>query len=149
MSELKNRITEDMKSAMRSKEKLRLLTIRTILAAIKQQEVDTREGVDDTAILVILDKMSKQRRESITQFKKADRNDLVEQEEAELEIIQTYLPEPMSDDELQSLVAETLATTGASSMKDMGNVMSIIKPKAQGRADMGKISGMIKAQLSS
>ncbi len=149
MSNLKNRVTEDMKSAMRSKEKLRLLTVRTILAAIKQQEIDTREDVDDTAILVILDKMCKQRRESITQFKKADRNDLVEQEEAELEIIQVYLPEPMSDDELQSLIAETMAATGASSMKDMGKVMSIIKPKAQGRADMGKISGMIKAQLSS
>ena len=149
MSDLKNRVTEDMKSAMRGKEKLRLLTVRTILAAIKQQEVDTREDVDDTAILVILDKMCKQRRESITQFKKADRNDLVEQEEAELEIIQVYLPEPMSDDELQNLIAETMAATGASSMKDMGKVMSIIKPKAQGRADMGKISGMIKAQLSS
>ncbi|MCK5918851.1 MAG: GatB/YqeY domain-containing protein [Cocleimonas sp.] len=149
MSDLKDRIIDDMKSAMRSKEKLRLLTVRTILAAIKQQEVDTREDVDDTAILVILDKMCKQRRESITQFKKADRNDLVDQEEAELDVIQVYLPEPMSDDELQSLVAETLSATGASSMKDMGNVMSIIKPKAQGRADMGKISGIIKAQLSS
>jgi uncharacterized protein YqeY len=149
MSDLKNRIVEDMKSAMRNKEKLRLLTVRSILAAIKQQEVDTRKDVDDTAVLVILDKMSKQRRESILQFKKAARNDLVEQEELELEIIQLYLPEPMSDDELQALVAETLATTGASSMKDMGKVMSIIKPKAQGRADMGKISGMIKAQLSS
>ncbi|HFC92006.1 MAG TPA: GatB/YqeY domain-containing protein [Leucothrix mucor] len=149
MSDLKNRVTDDMKSAMRSKEKLRLLTVRTILAAIKQQEVDTREDVDDTAILVILDKMCKQRRESITQFKKAGRNDLVAQEEAELEIIQVYLPEPMSDDELQTLIAETMATTGANSMQDMGKVMSIIKPKAQGRADMGKISGMIKAQLSS
>jgi uncharacterized protein YqeY len=149
MSDLKNRVTEDMKSAMRGKEKLRLLTVRTILAAIKQQEVDTREDVDDTAILVILDKMCKQRRESITQFKKADRKDLVEQEEAELKIIQVYLPEPMSDDQLQSLITETMAATGASSIKDMGKVMSIIKPKAQGRADMGKISGMIKAQLSS
>ncbi len=149
MSDLKSRITEDMKSAMRSKEKLRLLTMRTILAAIKQQEVDTREDVDDTAILVILDKMCKQRRESITQFKKADRNDLVAQEEAELEIIQVYLPQPMSDDELQSLITETMATTGANSMQDMGKVMSVIKPKAQGRADMGKISGMIKALLSS
>ena len=149
MSDLKDRITEDMKSAMRSKEKLRLLTVRTILASIKQQEVDTREDVDDTAILVILDKMCKQRRESITQFKKADRKDLVEQEESELEIIQVYLPEPMSDDELQSLIAETMAATEASSMKDMGKVMAIIKPKAQGRADMGKISGMIKAQLAS
>ncbi|MCK5813981.1 MAG: GatB/YqeY domain-containing protein [Cocleimonas sp.] len=149
MSDLKDRITEDMKSAMRSKEKLRLLTVRTILAAIKQQEVDTREDVDDTAILVILDKMCKQRRESISQFEKADRNDLVEQEKAELDVIQVYLPEPLSDDELQSLVAEAMTKTGASSMRDMGKVMAFIKPKAQGRADMGKISGIIKTQLSS
>ncbi len=149
MSDLKQRIIEDMKSAMRSKEKLRLLTVRTMLAAIKQQEVDTREEVNDTAILVILDKMCKQRRESISQFKKADRNDLVEQEEAELEVIQVYLPEPLSDDELQALVAEAMAETGASSMRDMGKVMSFIKPKAQGRADMGKISAIIKSQLSS
>ena len=149
MSDLKQRILEDMKSAMRSKEKLRLLTIRTMLAAIKQQEVDTRKELDDTAILLILDKMCKQRRESISQFKKADRNDLVEQEEAELEVIQVYLPEPLSDDELQALVAEAMTETGASSMRDMGKVMSFIKPKAQGRADMGKISAIIKAQLSS
>ncbi len=149
MSDLKQRILEDMKSAMRSKEKLRLLTIRTMLAAIKQQEVDTRKELDDTAILLILDKMCKQRRESISQFKKADRNDLVEQEEAELEVIQVYLPEPLSNDELQALVAEAMTETGASSMRDMGKVMSFIKPKAQGRADMGKISAIIKAQLSS
>ncbi len=149
MSDLKHRITEDMKSAMRSKEKLRLLTVRTILAGIKQQEIDTREEVDDTAILVILDKMCKQRRESISQFAKADRTDLVEQEQAELEVIQLYLPEPLSDPELQALVAEAMTETGASSMRDMGKVMSFIKPKAQGRADMGKISGMIKSQLSS
>lgn len=149
MSDLKHRITEDMKSAMRSKEKLRLLTIRTILAAIKQQEVDTREDVDDTAILVILDKMCKQRRESISQFEKADRNDLVEQEQAEIEVIQVYLPEPLSEAELQALVAEAMTETGASSMRDMGKVMAFIKPKAQGRADMGKISGVIKSQLSS
>ena len=149
MSDLKKRITEDMKSAMRGKEKLRLLTVRTILAGIKQQEVDTRESVDDDAILVILDKMCKQRRESISQFEKADRNDLVEQEKAELEIIQVYLPEPLSNDELQALVVEAMTETGASSMRDMGKVMSFIKPKAQGRADMGKISGIIKAQLSS
>ena len=149
MSDLKQRILEDMKSAMRSKEKLRLLTIRTMLAAIKQQEVDTRKELDDTAILLILDKMCKQRRESISQFKKADRNDLVDQEEAELEVIQVYLPEPLSNDELQALVAEAMTETGASSMRDMGKVMSFIKPKAQGRADMGKISAIIKAQLSS
>lgn len=148
MSDLKNKIIEDMKSAMRSKEKLRLLTVRSILAAIKQQEVDTRIDVDDPAVLVILDKMAKQRRESIFQFKKAERNDLVEVEEAELEIIKTYLPEPLTNEELQSLVAEAMAETGASSMRDMGKVMAIIRRKAQGRADMGKISGIIKAQLS-
>ena len=149
MSDLKNRITDDMKSAMRNKEKLRLLTIRTILAAIKQQEVDTRLAVDDTDILSILDKMCKQRRESIAQFAKADRNDLVEQEEAELDVIQVYLPEPLTDDELQILISDAMSSTGASTMKDMGKVMSYIKPKAQGRADMGKISGMIKSQLTS
>jgi uncharacterized protein YqeY len=148
MSNLKNKIIEDMKSAMRSKEKLRLLTVRSILAAIKQQEVDTRIDVDDPDVLVILDKMAKQRRESISQFKKAERNDLVEVEEAELEIIKTYLPEPLTNEELQSLVAEAMAETGASSMRDMGKVMATIKRKAQGRADMGKISGIIKAQLS-
>jgi uncharacterized protein YqeY len=147
MSDLKSRIFEDMKSAMRSKEKQRLQAIRSILAVIKQQEVDTRADVDDSAVLAILDKMAKQRKESIFQFKKADRSDLVEQEEAELEIIQSYLPEPLSDEELQNLVAEVLAETKATTMRDMGKVMSIIKPRAQGRADMGKISGMIKAQL--
>lgn len=147
MSDLKNRITDDMKSAMRNKEKLRLLTVRTILAAIKQQEVDTRLELDDTDVLAILDKMCKQRRESITQFAKADRNDLVEQEEAEIEVIKVYLPEPLTEDELQVLISDAMSETGANSMKDMGKVMSYIKPKAQGRADMGKVSGMIKSQL--
>jgi uncharacterized protein YqeY len=148
MSDLKNRVTDDMKSAMRAKEKLRLQTVRSILAAIKQQEVDTRADVDDRAILIILDKMCKQRRESISQFTAADRMDLVEQEVSELAIIQHYLPEPLTSDELQSLVAEAMAETGASMMADMGKVMSFIKSKAQGRADMGKVSGMIKSQLS-
>ena len=148
MSDLKNRVTDDMKSAMRNKEKLRLLTIRTILAAIKQQEIDTRLELDDTDVLAILDKMCKQRRESIAQFTKADRTDLVEQEEAELDVIQVYLPEPLTDDELQLLISDAMSETGANSMKDMGKVMSYIKPKAQGRADMGKISGMIKSQLT-
>jgi len=148
MSALKDRITDDMKSAMRAKEKDRLMTIRTILAAIKQQEVDTREDVDDTAILAILDKQSKQRRESISQFTKAGRDDLVAQEELELGFIQEYLPEPMTDDEVQALIKEAIEATQASSMKDMGKVMAHIKPKAQGRADMGKISGQIKAALA-
>ncbi|MEE9326458.1 MAG: GatB/YqeY domain-containing protein [Cocleimonas sp.] len=148
MSQLKNRLTDDMKSAMRAKEKDRLLTVRNILAAIKQQEVDTREDVDDTAVLAILDKMCKQRRESISQFSKAGRDDLVAQEELELGFLQVYLPEPLSDDEIQSLIKEAMDATGALSMKDMGKVMAYIKPKAQGRADMGKMSGLIKSAIS-
>ena len=148
MSELKKRLVDDMKSAMRAKEKDRLMTVRTILAAIKQQEVDTREDLDDTDILVILDKQSKQRRESISQFSKAGRDDLVAQEELELGFISVYLPEPLNDDEIQALITEAIEATTASSMKDMGKVMAYIKPKAQGRADMGKISGKIKAALT-
>jgi len=148
MSDLKERITADMKSAMRNKEKSRLLTIRTILAAIKQQEVDTRSELSETDVLAILDKMCKQRRESIAQFTKAGRSDLVEQEEAELEVIQGYLPEPLTDEEIQALISDAMSETEANSMKDMGKVMSYIKSKAQGRADMAKVSGMIKSQLS-
>ena len=148
MSALKLRIFDDMKSAMRAKEKDRLLTIRTILATIKQQEVDTREDVDEAGVLAILDKQSKQRRESIAQFSKAGRDDLVAQEELELGFIQEYLPEPLSDDEIASLIKEAMDATGADSMKDMGKVMAHIKPKAQGRADMGKVSGLIKAALN-
>lgn len=148
MSQLQQRLVDDMKSAMRAKEKDRLMTIRTILAAIKQQEVDTREDVDETAVLAILDKQSKQRRESISQFSKAGRDDLVAQEELELGFIQEYMPEPLSDDEVQSLIKDAIDSTGASSMKDMGKVMAHIKPIAQGRADMGKISGQIKAALN-
>ncbi len=148
MSELKKRLVEDMKSAMRAKEKDRLMTIRTILAAIKLQEVNTREGVDEAGVLAILDKQSKQRRESIAQFSKAGRDDLVAQEELELGFIKEYLPEPLSDDDVQSLIKEAIDATGADSMKDMGKVMAHLKPKAQGRADMGKISGLIKAALN-
>lgn len=149
MSELKKRLTDDMKSAMRNKEKDRLMTVRALLAAIKQQEVDTREDVDDTAILAILDKQSKQRRESISQYSAAGRDDLVAQEELELGFIQEYLPEPLSDEEIKALIKEAIDATGAASMKDMGKVMAHIKPHAQGRADMGKISGLIKAALTS
>ncbi len=148
MPELKKQLTEDMKVAMRAKDKQRLLTVRTILAAIKQQEVDTRKDVDDTAVLAILDKMSKQRRESIAQFNKAGRDDLVAQEELELSIIQAYLPEPLSDSEIEELIKQAVSATGATTMKDMGKVMGYIKPKAQGRADMGKISGLIKNALN-
>jgi len=147
-SQLKARIVDDMKSAMRAKEKDRLMTVRNILAAIKQQEVDTREELDDTAVLAIVDKMCKQRRESISQFSEAGRDDLVVQEELELGFLQDYLPEALSDDEISVLIQEALDATGASSMKEMGQVMAYIKPKAQGRADMGKISGLIKAAIN-
>ena len=149
MSELKERIFEDMKTAMRAKEKDRLMTIRSILAVIKQQEVDTREELGDTEVLAILDKLSKQRRESISQYSEAGRDDLVAQEELELVFIQEYLPEPLTDDEILALVSEAIANTGASTMKDMGKVMAHLKPLTQGRADMGKISGLIKTALAS
>ena len=148
MSELKKRISDDMKAAMRAKEKDLLMTVRNILAAIKQQEVDTREELDDTAVLAIIDKLAKQRRESISQYTDAGREDLVAQEELELGFIQAYLPEPLSDTEVQTLVSDAIAATGVESMKEMGKVMAHLKPVAQGRADMGKISGMIKAALS-
>jgi len=148
MSQLKSRIFDDMKLAMRSKEKDRLLTVRTILAAIKQQEVDTREELTDVDVLAILDKQSKQRRESIRQYSEAGRDDLVAQEELELGFIKEYLPEPLTNDEVQSFIKDAVASTGASGMKDMGKVMALIKPQVQGRADMGQISGLIKDILN-
>jgi hypothetical protein len=144
---LKERIQQDMKDAMRAADKPRLGTIRLILAAIKQIEVDERKDLDDTGITIVLDRMVKQRRESISQFEKAGRTDLVDQEAAELAIIQTYLPEPLSESELNALIDEAMAQTGASSIKDMGKVMALLKPKLQGRADMGAVSAMIKARL--
>ncbi|WJW75376.1 GatB/YqeY domain-containing protein [Thiohalobacter sp. IOR34] len=145
---LKARIQEDMKAAMRGGDKSRLATIRLIMAAIKQREVDERIELDDAQITAVLDKMVKQRRESIAQFKKAGRDDLVEKESQELEVIQTYLPEPLSEAEIEALVEAAIAETGASSIKDMGKVMGLLKPKLQGRADMGAVSGRIKARLS-
>lgn len=144
---LKERIQQDMKDAMRAADKPRLGTIRLILAAIKQIEVDERKDLDDTGITIVLDRMVKQRRESISQFEKAGRTDLVDQEAAELAIIQTYLPEPLSEGELNALIDEAMAQTGASSIKDMGRVMALLKPELQGRADMGAVSAMIKARL--
>ena len=147
-SSLKQRIVEDMKSAMRAKDRERLSTVRLILAAIKQQEVDTREDVSDDEVLLLLDKMSKQRRDSIRQYDAAGRDDLATIERQELVLIQTYLPTQLTDDEIDTLLTEAISETAASSMKDMGKVMALIKSKAQGRADMGKLSGLIKAKLS-
>jgi len=144
---LKDRILQDVKDAMRARDKPRLATIRLITAAIKQQEVDERIELDDTQVLALLDKMCKQRRESISQFEKAGRDDLIAQETSELELIQTYLPEQFGEDEIAALIDEAMASTGAASIKDMGKVMGQLKPKLQGRADMGAVSAMIKAKL--
>jgi len=147
-SPLKSRISDDMKSAMKAGEKERLGTIRLILSAIKQQEVDSRKDLDDSDVLAILDKMSKQRRESIDQFEKAGRDDLAGKEKAELEILQTYLPSQLGEEEISALIDEALETTGAEAMKDMGKVMGILKPKMQGRADMAAVSAQVKSRLS-
>ena len=146
-SSLKNRIQEDVKTAMRAGEKARLAALRLITAAIKQVEVDSRKEMGDSDVIAVLDKMCKQRRESIEHYSKADRNDLVEVEEAELAIITEYLPQALTEKEIAALIEDAIRETGASSIKDMGKVMAIIKPKAQGRADMGKLSGQIKAKL--
>jgi hypothetical protein len=145
---LKAQITNAMKDAMRAKEKDRLGVIRLILAAIKQIEVDERVELDDNRVLAVLDKMVKQRRESIAQYEAAARNDLADAEKAEIVILQDFLPEQLSEAEISQMVEDALAKTGASSMKDMGKVMGIIKPQAQGRADMNIISKAIKAKLA-
>lgn len=148
MSELKAKISDEMKAAMRAKDKERLAVIRLMLAAIQQKEVDDRIELDDAAVLAVLDKMVKQRRESISQYDKAGRDELSAKEQAEIVIIQDYLPAQMDDAEIEAMIAEAIASTGASEMKDMGKVMGILKPKLQGRADMGAVSGKIKAQLA-
>jgi uncharacterized protein YqeY len=145
---LKDRLQEDMKAAMRSGEKDRLGTIRLIMAAVKQREVDERITLDDTQLLGVLEKMGKQRRESIAQFQAGGRADLVAKENAELAIINAYMPAPLAGDELDALINEAITQTGASSIKDMGKVMAIIKAKAQGRADMAAVGARIKARLS-
>ena len=145
---LKARIQEDMKSAMRAGEKDKLANIRMVMAAIKQREVDERIELDDAQVLSVIDKMVKQRRESITQFAAGGRADLVAKEEAELRLLGAYLPAPLTEAELDALISEAVAATGAASIKDMGKVMAAIKSKAAGRADMGAVGARIKARLS-
>jgi uncharacterized protein YqeY len=144
---LRERITEDMKSAMRAGDKERLGTIRLALAAIKQREVDERITLDDPQVLSVLEKMIKQRREAITQFASGGRADLVSKETAEIGVLQAYLPAQMNAAEIDALITEAIAATGASSIKDMGKVMAAVKPKAQGRADLGAVSARIKQKL--
>ena len=144
---LKERITEDMKSAMRAAEKERLATIRLALAAIKQREVDERISLDDAQVLAVLEKMIKQRREAIAQFETGGRSDLVAKENAEIGVLQAYLPAQLTPAEIDVLIQEAIAATGAASIKDMGKVMGFVKPKAQGRTDMGALSARIKQKL--
>jgi len=145
---LKERITDDMKAAMRSGEKERLGLIRMITSAIKQREVDERIMLDDPQVLSVLEKMIKQRKESVAQFQAGNRPDLADKEAAEILLLQTYLPAQLSDAELDALIGEAVSSSGAASIKDMGKVMAIIKSKAQGRADMAAVGARIKARLS-
>ena len=148
MSELKKQIQDAVISAMKAGEKKRLAIIRLITSSMKQIEVDERIELDDQRIIVILDKMVKQRRESISQFKAAGRDDLVKQENFEIDIIQEFLPQALGEEEVDDIVNQAIEQTGASSIKDMGKVMGLVKPQIVGRADMGEVSGRIKSLLS-
>ena len=145
---LKARVTDDMKTAMRAKDAARLGTIRLLLAAIKQKEVDERIELDDAAVSSIVEKLIKQRKDSISQFQAAGRDDLVAAEQAELVVLQAYLPEQLSAAEVEAAIVAAIAESGASSAKDMGKVMGLLKPRLAGRADMGQVSALIKARLA-
>ena len=145
---LKNQITDDMKSAMRSKDSTRLGAIRLILAAIKQKEVDERIELVDADVISIIDKMLKQRRDSIEAFNKADRKDLVEKEEFELKVLQGYMPEQLTEQEVDKIISNAIESTGANSMKDMGSIMNILKPELSGKTNMADVSQKIKLKLT-
>lgn len=146
--DLKTTITEHMKDAMRSGEKDRLGVIRMLLAAIKQREVDERIELDDAQVVAVVEKMVKQRRESISQYRDGGRDDLADKEQAEIPVLEAYLPEQLGDAEVAAAVAAAIASTGAEGMRDMGKVMGLLKAELAGKADMGKVSGMVKAKLS-
>ena len=146
---LKARIQEDIKTAMRAQERDQLAVLRLVSAAIKQKEVDERIELDDSQVLAVLEKMVKQRRESLEQYEKAGRDDLAKQEQFELDLIQVYLPEPMGEEELAQIISETIAELGADSMRDMGPVMNALRDRIQGRADMKAVSQAVKNQLMS
>ena len=148
MAGLKQRINEDVKSAMRARDKERLGVLRLILAAIKQREVDERIELDDVQVLAVLDKLSKQHRDSIEQFEKAGRMDLVVKERMELDLVRSYLPQQLADEELGGLVADAISEAGAASARDIGKVMALLKPRVQGRADMAKVSALARAKLT-
>lgn len=145
---LSERIKEDMKSAMRAKDKVRLGAIRMILSAFKQYEVDEQAPVTDEVALKLLDKMLKQRRDSVAQYEQAGREDLAEKERAEMAVIQSYLPAPLSPEELEQLIDAAISETGAETVRDMGRVMNVLRPKIQGRADMGQVGQLVKQKLN-
>lgn len=148
MSTLKDQLQSDVKAAMKSRDKRSLGALRLIMAELKRREVDERIELQDQDILVILEKMTKQRRDSLTQYEAAGRSDLAEQEQFELDLIAAYMPEPIREDELAAMVEAAITTTGASAMADMGKVMAVLKSEVQGRADMGQVSRIVKASLS-
>ena len=145
---LKQQITEDMKTAMRAKDSVRLGAIRLLLSAIKQREVDERIELTDIDVIAVIEKMLKQRRDSIAAFESANRTDLADIEKFEVSVLQTYMPKQLSDDELNQIITQVMADTGAAGAKDMGKVVGLVKPLVAGVADMGKVSGLIKARLS-
>jgi hypothetical protein len=145
---LKAQISEDMKNAMRAKDTARLGAIRLLQAAIKQREVDERVELDDAAVITVIEKMLKQRRDSITAYESANRTDLADVEKFEVTVLQTYMPKQLTDDEVNQIITQVIADTGASGAKDMGKVVTLVKPLVAGVADMGKVSGLIKARLS-
>jgi uncharacterized protein YqeY len=148
MASIKQRIQDDVKTAMRAQDKERVSTLRMILAAIKQKEIDENIELDDVQTLAVLDKMVKQHRDSIAQYQQGGRTDLVDKETREMSFVQSYLPSPLTDTEVRELLQQVIQETGAKSISDMGKVMSVLKPKVQGRADMGRISGLVREKLS-
>jgi uncharacterized protein YqeY len=145
---LRQQITEDMKAAMRAGDNKRRDAIRLLQAAIKQREVDERIELDDAAVVAVIEKMLKQRRDSISQYEAAKRQDLADAEKYEVDVLQNYMPQPLNDSEIEEALAEVIAATGAQGQQDMGKVMALLKPKLAGRADMGKVSSLVKAKLS-
>ena len=145
---LREQLTEDMKTAMKAREAEKLGAVRLILAAVKQREVDERITLDDPGVIAVIEKMIKQRKDSISQFEKAARQDLADKEKFELGILEAYLPKQLSQAEVDAIIAEAVAASGAKSPSDMGKVMALVKPKLAGRADMGKVSGLVKGKLT-
>jgi hypothetical protein len=145
---LKDQLSEQQKNAMRAKDKARLSTLRMLMAEIKQKEIDSRETLDDDGIIAVITKMVKQRKDAAGQFEQAGRQDLADNERREITVLQEFLPQPLTQDELDALLIRAIADTGATGMQDMGKVMAVLKPQIQGRADMGKVSAIIKAKLA-